>query len=168
MLYPAQFRCTPSLRKRDRSGTFHVTHNKAFAEVMDACGATRESTWITDDMFNAYSTLHSLGGAHSVEVWQDEQLVGGVYGLAIGKLFFGESMFSLATDASKIALLHLSKALAALDFYLIDCQMETDHLLSLGACVIDRNTFQQALVYGRPAEALCAESLANSLRETSQ
>jgi leucyl/phenylalanyl-tRNA--protein transferase len=166
VLYPAQFKCSRSLGKRDRSGAFHVTSNTAFTEVIDACGNTRDDTWITEAMREAYYRLHQLGWAHSVEVWQHGQLVGGLYGLAIGKLFFGESMFSRVTDASKIAALHLSRALAELDFHMIDCQMETEHLLSLGAVCIERETFEKALCYTTPAIPLAADTLATYLRQT--
>ena len=166
VLYPAQFKCSRSLAKRDRSGVFRVTSNTAFANVIDACGNSRDDTWITNAMREAYCRMHQLGWAHSVEVWQNEQLVGGLYGLAIGKLFFGESMFSRVTDASKIAALHLSRALAALDFHMIDCQMETEHLLSLGAVCIEREAFEKALCYTTPAIPLAGDTLASCLRET--
>lgn len=165
VLYPSRFHCSRSLRKRDRSGQFRISSNQAFPAVVYACGATRDDTWITDEMFEAYCNLHRLGWAHSIEVLQDGKLVGGLYGLAIGRLFFGESMFSLTTDASKLAMLHLCRVLVALDFHLIDCQMETGHLLSLGAECIGRDAFQQALAYAdlRPlATEAFAMALANS------
>lgn len=151
VLYPADFICSRSLHKVDRSGRFRVTCNTHFADVIHACGHTRTDTWITPAMAAAYCQLHRLGWAHSIEVWQGEQLVGGVYGLALGKIFFGESMFSLVSNASKIALLHLCRALQAQGFHLIDCQQETAHLLSLGATCITREAFQQALAYAQAA-----------------
>jgi leucyl/phenylalanyl-tRNA--protein transferase len=109
---------------------------------MRACGALRpEGTWISREMRDAYLRLHRLGHAHSVEVWRDDQLVGGLYGVALGRLFFGESMFSRERDASKVALKHLCDRLIARDYVLIDCQMATTHLQSLGAKLIPRSEF---------------------------
>ncbi|HQQ74521.1 MAG TPA: leucyl/phenylalanyl-tRNA--protein transferase, partial [Pseudomonadales bacterium] len=138
-----------------------------FTDVMLACATVDDrarGTWITQDMLDAYGKMHKLGWAHSVEVWQDEQLVGGMYGLAIGKIFFGESMFSRATDASKIALLFLCRALVKLDFKLLDCQVENPHLLSLGAQNISRDAFQSALhEFATPAVMLSQPDLQTAL-----
>jgi leucyl/phenylalanyl-tRNA--protein transferase len=112
--------------------------------VMRACAAPREGqsgTWIHEDMIAAYRELHRLGYAHSVETWLDGQLVGGLYGVSIGRMFYGESMFSLTSNASKIALAHLARQLAHWDFGMIDCQMNTAHLASLGAREIPRAEF---------------------------
>lgn len=168
VIYPEQFHASRSLLKRARNNTYRISSNRAFADVMLGCATVDEranSTWITQDMFDAYCSMHELGWAHSVEVWKEDELVGGTYGLAIGKIFFGESMFSRATDASKIALLFLCHALAKLDFRLLDCQVENPHLLSLGAQNISRNTFQQALEEStQPAVTLSHEDLQDALQ----
>lgn len=168
VIYPGQFHTSRSLQKRVRSNMFRISSNQAFAEVMLGCATAGEranGTWITQEMFDAYCTMHNLGWAHSVEVWKDNVLVGGVYGLAIGKIFFGESMFSRATDASKIALLFLCGSLTRLDFKLLDCQIENPHLLSLGAQNISRKTFQQALQLSvQPAVRLSHADLQDALQ----
>jgi leucyl/phenylalanyl-tRNA--protein transferase len=115
---------------------------------MQNCAATRpgsDGTWITDEMFSAYSTLHQEGVAHSVEVWSGARLVGGLYGVAIGKVFFGESMFSKEDNTSKLALVYLVNQLQSWGFELIDCQVTSNHLLSLGATEISRNHFMEEL-----------------------
>lgn len=149
VIYPENFHASRSLRKTWRSGHFHVSINRAFPAVIHACATVPRNhgngTWITDDMMDAYCTMHALGWAHSLEVWCNNKLVGGIYGLAIDKIFFGESMFSHAADASKIALWWLCQSLHALDFALIDCQVESPHLLSLGATCISRRAFQEVL-----------------------
>ena len=158
VIIPEQFHVSRSLQKRLRLGNFQITSNLAFADVMHACATVddrKHGTWITQDMFDAYCNMHELGWAHSVEVWRDDELVGGVYGLAIGRVFFGESMFSRSTDASKIALLFLCRALVAMDFKLLDCQIENPHLLSLGAKNISHSQFQTTLQeYAYPATPL--------------
>jgi leucyl/phenylalanyl-tRNA---protein transferase len=145
ILPPSQIRISRSLRKRLRRRLLGVTMDRSFAEVIRACSAPREpesgGTWIVPQMIRAYEALHRLGWAHSVEVWQEERLVGGLYGVAVGRVFFGESMFSQVDDASKVALVHLCERLQAWDFGLIDCQMRTDHLISLGALEIPRPQF---------------------------
>ncbi|WP_121173836.1 leucyl/phenylalanyl-tRNA--protein transferase [Kushneria sinocarnis] len=144
VLFPDELRVRRSLAKRLRNGGFRVTFDGAFDSVIHQCGALRESregTWITHQVRAAYGRLHRLGYAHSIEVWQAGELVGGLYGLALGRVFFGESMFSLRPDASKIALVELSRRLQAQGFTLIDCQVRTDHLLSMGAREIDRDEF---------------------------
>lgn len=145
VLYPTEFRVSRSLRKRLRNRLLGVTMDRAFDDVIHGCsaprGPDRSGTWIVPRMVRAYETLHHLGWAHSVEVWQGEALVGGLYGVAIGQAFFGESMFSRVADASKVALLHLCERLDARGFGLIDCQMRTNHLISLGAREIPRRQF---------------------------
>jgi leucyl/phenylalanyl-tRNA---protein transferase len=144
VLFPDQIRLSRSLRKRLRRRLFGVTMDRDFAAVIRACAAPRDGaggTWILPEMVAAYTTLHRLGMAHSVEVWDGGQLVGGLYGVASGRAFFGESMFSRATDASKVALVHLCQQLNERGFGLIDCQMRTQHLMSLGALEVPRARF---------------------------
>ncbi|TLF51864.1 leucyl/phenylalanyl-tRNA--protein transferase [Halomonas urmiana] len=144
VLVPGEIRVRRSLAKRLRNAGFTITANRAFEAVVTACSAPRNGqpgTWITDEMRTAYGQLHALGAAHSVEVWRDDALVGGLYGIALGPVFFGESMFSRVPDASKVALVQLARAMAAGDGRLIDCQMHTDHLASLGARDIARREF---------------------------
>jgi leucyl/phenylalanyl-tRNA--protein transferase len=145
VLVPSELKISRSLRRTLRAGTHRVTLDRDFPTVIRACARTRRKgqagTWISGEMQAAYCALHELGFAHSVETWLDDKLVGGLYGLAVGKMFYGESMFSHATDASKIALAHLCRHLDALRFGLIDCQMNTPHLASLGAHEIPRSEF---------------------------
>lgn len=147
VLAPAQLRISKSLAKRLNARHYRVTADTAFAEVIAACAAPRATeggesgTWITPHMQSSYCQLHRMGCAHSVEAWQGGELVGGLYGIALGRMFFGESMFSRATDASKVALAHLARQLTAWSFTLIDCQLESDHLLSLGAVPMPRREF---------------------------
>ncbi len=144
VLFPERMRVSRSLRKTLRQGRFRVTRDTAFREVMDACAAPRpgsDGTWITPEMLAAYTRLHSLGWAHSVECWRDGRLAGGLYGVAMGRVFFGESMFSRESDASKVALAHL----AGQGYRLIDCQVESEHLARLGAEPIPRRTFRALL-----------------------
>ncbi len=122
-----------------------MTVDTVFSQVMHLCASSRQDTWITEDMYEAYNKLHDQGIAHSFEVWHEEKLVGGLYGLALGHIFFGESMFSLMSDASKVAFVHLTKQLESWHFPLIDCQVENNHLLSLGAECIPREAFQSIL-----------------------
>ncbi|MDA8094074.1 MAG: leucyl/phenylalanyl-tRNA--protein transferase [Betaproteobacteria bacterium] len=148
VLYPSELRVSRSLRKTLRKPRYEVRCDTAFHQVMLGCAAPRpgqRSTWITPRMVRAYSRLHELGIAHSVETWVDGQLAGGLYGLALGKVFFGESMFSRLPDASKIAFVHLVKSLERWGFDLIDCQMSTRHLASQGAREIPRAEFSRQL-----------------------
>lgn len=148
VLQPDNLHISRSLRKVLRSDQFSVTFDHNFAEVIRACAAPRNEehgTWITNEMQAAYFELYKQGYAHSVEVWQHDKLVGGLYGLAIGKLFFGESMFSRTSNASKVGFVTLVSALKAAGFMLIDCQMPTDHLSSLGAHNITRDDFAEYL-----------------------
>ncbi|MFA7891998.1 leucyl/phenylalanyl-tRNA--protein transferase [Pseudomonas putida] len=144
VLAPAQLHVSRSLAKWMRQGRYQVSFDTDFAAVIAACAAPRDyanGTWITDPMRLAYCELHARGIAHSVEVRQDGELVGGLYGLAMGQLFFGESMFSRADNASKVGFVTLVRHLEAAGFVLIDCQMPTDHLQSLGAHAISRREF---------------------------
>jgi leucyl/phenylalanyl-tRNA--protein transferase len=144
VLVPGEVRVTRSLAKRIRNGGFEVRIDTAFIEVMRACAAPREGesgTWISPAMVAAYSHLHQAGYAHSVETWHDGRLVGGLYGVAIGRMFYGESMFSREPDASKVALVRLARQLQQWGFGLIDCQMETPHLASMGARTMPRAAF---------------------------
>jgi len=147
-LIPARIKISRSLKKTLRRGDYEVRLDTAFAEVMRQCAALRagqDGTWITSAMQQAYQRLHELGYAHSVEVWMDGALTGGLYGVAIGRAFYGESMFSRASDASKIALAHLCRYLEHQGFAVIDCQMETPHLASLGARPVPRHEFVAGL-----------------------
>jgi len=148
ILIPGDLHVSRRLRRSLRQSDFVVTFNSAFDEVIAACAEDRtgqSGTWITIDMARAYRELHRAGWAHSVEIWRDESLVGGLYGLAIGRVFFGESMFSRAGNASKIALLALCRELVARDFALLDCQVESPHLQSLGATLMPRASFANIL-----------------------
>lgn len=144
VLRPDALKISRSLRKTLRKVAYRITLDRDFAAVMAACAEPRvdgQGTWITDDMTHAYQRLHALGHAHSVEAWQDGRLVGGLYGVALGRVFFGESMFARATDASKVAFVQLVRQLQRWDFVLIDCQVYTRHLASLGAAPIARTEF---------------------------
>ncbi len=144
VLVPGEVRVPRSLAKRIRNSGFELRVDSAFADVMRACAAPREDaggTWISPVMIAAYSRLFEAGYAHSVETWRDGQLVGGLYGVAIGRMFYGESMFSRVADASKVALVRLAQQLQRWDFGLIDCQMETPHLASMGARTMPRAAF---------------------------
>lgn len=148
VLFPAELRVKRSLAKTLRNARYTVTADRAFDQVIDACRQPRrgqDGTWITASMVAAYRELHRAGHAHSIEVWIDDQLGGGLYGVAIGKAFFGESMFTRVTDASKIALVTLARQLRAWNYGIIDCQMATEHLATFGAREIPRNRFAQML-----------------------
>lgn len=142
-------RVTRSLRQRIRRGTFRVSVDEAFERVISACAAPapgREQTWISDEIRWAYTALHRAGYAHSVECWDaDGQLAGGLYGVRLGGAFFGESMFSRQTDASKVALVHLVERLRAGGFALLDVQMQTDHLARMGAVEVSREAYERRL-----------------------
>jgi leucyl/phenylalanyl-tRNA--protein transferase len=144
VLHVGELRVTRSLRRVIRSGRFTVTLDTAFPEVMAGCADPRpdqEGTWITAEMTNAYVRLAALGFAHSVEAWVDGTLAGGLYGVAVGRMFFGESMFTRVSDASKVAFVHLVRQLERWSMPLIDCQMSTPHLASLGAREVPRAEF---------------------------
>ncbi|MBX2881061.1 MAG: leucyl/phenylalanyl-tRNA--protein transferase [Granulosicoccus sp.] len=141
IIWPDNIIIRRSLAKTIRRGHFEVTRNIAFKEVMRRCAVLRPGstgTWITDSMINAYSKLHLYGVAQSLEVWLDDRLVGGLYGISLGGVFVGESMFSTENDASKVALVNLAQSG---DYQLIDCQLETPHLLSMGAETVTRNEY---------------------------
>lgn len=152
VLYLDEFHLSRSLIRTIRRDTFEVTFNKAFDEVISACAGVRletgEGTWITREMLEAYQRLHRLGYAHSVECWQDGELAGGLYGVCLGRFFFGESMFSRRRDASKVAVVALVQSLKEKQFLLIDCQLPNPHLYSIGARDILRQEFLEILSAG--------------------
>ena len=148
VMLPGEIKVSRSLRKTLRNGGFEISMDRAFGAVIAACAAPRagsEGTWITDDMSAAYTALHQRGIAHSVECWRDGKLAGGLYGLAIGRVFFGESMFARERDASKVALCTLAERLLDWDYELIDCQVGNDHLRRLGAMDMRRTEFNETL-----------------------
>ena len=152
-----ELRITRSLRKVIRARRFTVTFDEAFEEVMRGCAEPRpqqDGTWITEEMVAAYTTLARMGYAHSAEAWCGGRLVGGLYGVAVGRMFFGESMFARETDASKVAFVHLVRQLARWGVPMIDCQMSTAHLASLGAREIARADFVAELNRLTPAASL--------------
>ncbi|MDY0048461.1 MAG: leucyl/phenylalanyl-tRNA--protein transferase [Thauera propionica] len=167
VLIPDAIRISHSLRKTLRRGRFEVRFDTAFAEVIDACAAPREpglGTWITAEMRRAYCRMHELGVAHSVESWRDGKLVGGLYGMALGSVFFGESMFSRESDASKVALAHLARFLRTRGYVMIDCQMTTAHLQSMGAREMPRSDFCAALAIHTPGGGLPGKWPADAAR----
>lgn len=143
VLFPKDIRISHSMKKMLKKNTYKVSFNTCFRDVISNCSSLREETgtWITDEMIEAYCKLNELGFAHSVECWYDNKLVGGLYGVSIGRCFFGESMFSTMSNASKVAFITLSKILEEQNFDLIDCQVHTHHLESLGATHISREVF---------------------------
>lgn len=144
VLFPDELYVSKSMKQLLKRNTFNVTMNKAFEEVIYECGETRkqkEGTWITDEIMTAYAELHRLGYAVSIEAWQHEQLAGGLYGIRMGNLFFGESMFSKVNNASKYAFITYVQQLKQEAVVLIDCQVYTPHLESMGARMIDRDLF---------------------------
>jgi len=150
VLYPDKIKISRSLKKTLRKKNMRVSADQAFGEVIKACAGPRVQspeggTWITDEMMVTYTQLHEMGYGHSIEVWLDEKLVGGLYGLALGSAFFGESMYSHAPDASKIALVHLAKYASSTGIDFIDCQLPTEHLSSMGAIDISRNEYLASL-----------------------
>jgi leucyl/phenylalanyl-tRNA---protein transferase len=145
VLFPDKFHVSRSFRRTLNQHRFEIRHNTAFREVMLACAeprADQDGTWITDEMLEAYCSLHAMDYAHSIECWQDDKLVGGIYGLLIGEVFFGESMFSRKKDASKIAMHHICTVLKPA---LIDAQVYSEHLESLGAELVEREGFCRLL-----------------------
>jgi leucyl/phenylalanyl-tRNA--protein transferase len=144
VLYPEQLHISRSLARTLNGNRFTASMDRDFAAVITHCAAPRHGqagTWITDEMRAAYLRLHQEGHAHSVECWLGDELVGGLYGIAIGRIFFGESMFALVPDASKVAFVRLVEQLRRWGYPLIDCQVRTDHLVSLGACTVARDEF---------------------------
>ncbi len=168
VLRPSRVHVSHSLRKRLRKDAFLITIDRAFTRVLDGCAAPRADdagTWLSTPMRRAYTTLHGAGFAHSIEVWMDGELAGGIYGVAIGRMFFGESMFTRRTDASKIAMVRLAAQLDRWACPLIDCQLETDHLLSLGAEPLPRREFVAEvahLVQGPPPIWVMDDDLAGA------
>lgn len=139
------FRVSKNLRRRYESGRFRLTVNHCFREVMRACADRPEGTWITPEIIDAFSALQRLGFAHSVETWQEDELVGGLYGVTVGGAFCGESMFYRVSDASKVALVHLHRRLVARGFVLLDVQFVTRHLARFGAVEIPRSEYVRRL-----------------------
>lgn len=148
VLFLDDLHISTSMQKVLKRHDFAVKMDTQFTKVIDLCATLRiegPGTWITPQMQAAYTTLHEMGYAHSLEVYKDNQLMGGIYGVSLGKLFFGESMFSLQPNASKIAIIYLVEKLKSWDFKLIDCQMWTSHLASLGASTLSRTTFLEII-----------------------
>jgi len=148
VLFPDEVHTSRSMRRFQRQHPYQIRSDTAFSAVVRGCADERRGstgTWITDSMLQAYQQLHALGHAHSVEVWEDSTLVGGVYGIALGRIFFGESMFSHRPNVSKLALIDLAQRLLASGYQVIDCQVANPHLESLGARNISRNMFRQLL-----------------------
>ncbi|MGB0941832.1 MAG: leucyl/phenylalanyl-tRNA--protein transferase [Marinomonas sp.] len=152
-LNPSNFHCSKSLKKHIRKFSGQIRINTEFETVIQHCAQLRqeqEGTWISDEIVSAFVKLHNTGYAHSIEVWQDKQLIGGFYGVAMGRFFFGESMFSLEANASKLALYSLCLNANALGIEHIDCQVESEHLMSLGASLIPRKNFIEQLQQAIP------------------
>lgn len=148
VLWPKEIRISRTLNRKIRRETFFVSADRAFSDVLQGCAKERRNgnrTWITKEMKHAYQNLHDLGWAHSFEVWQDEVLVGGLYGVGIGQVFFGESMFSQKSDASKVALVKANEYLQYRGYKLIDCQIWSTHLGTLGARLMPRQKFLDVL-----------------------
>ncbi|NOT10938.1 MAG: leucyl/phenylalanyl-tRNA--protein transferase [Methylococcaceae bacterium] len=163
VLFPDRLDVSRSLRKTLKKNRFSITFDQAFSSVIVACAEPRQEetgTWITHEVSDAYNELHRLGIAHSVEAWADGELVGGLYGLALGQVFFGESMFHTMTDASKVAFVTLVEQLKSWNFQLIDCQVYTSHLARFGAQEIDRAHFAVLL------DQYCERSVAESAWQT--
>lgn len=161
VLIPKNIYVSRRLERVIRQQRFHLTCNKAFSKVVAACADVRveigEETWLIKEMQAAYQRLHELGYAHSVEAWHDDELVGGLYGVVLGKFFFGESMFHTRTDASKIVLTGLARYLEREGFVLLDCQVPNPHLFSMGASQVSREEFLSCLVAGGLGPGGCAE-----------
>lgn len=164
VLIPGEVYVSRRLERVIRQGRFHLTCNRAFAQVVAACAHVRvnkgEETWLIAEMQAAYQALHELGYAHSMEAWSGDELVGGLYGVALGKFFFGESMFHLQPNASKVILARLARHLHRKDFALLDCQVSNPHLLSMGACHISREDFLARLAAGGLGAGGTAEKVA--------
>lgn len=167
IMYPYAIKVSKSMKQILKSRKFHITFDQDFLGVITNCQSIKRKgqagTWITEEMIEAYLNLHHLGFAHSVEAWQEGELVGGLYGVSLGKVFFGESMFAKASNASKAAYITLVKNLQMLDFQIIDCQVYTEHLASLGAQNVPRKEFMSLL-----AKALKEETLRGSWQEHMQ
>jgi len=176
VLFLDEFRVARSLRKRVKQQAMEVRADTAFRDVIEACANVlrpgQSGTWITPAIIDAYTALHKRGHAHSVEAWRDGELVGGLYGVAIGRMFYGESMFALEPDASKVALVHLVRVLRTLGFPMIDCQQETVHLASFGARPIPRDQFADrvaglvnSIEPGGPWTNVCTATVSNDQAE---
>ena len=156
VLFPEKIHISKSMSRSFKSGRFSFSMDNQFREVVNSCSGIprkhEDGTWITREMKDAYINLHKLGWGHSVEVWEDNELVGGLYGLSMGSVFFGESMFSKKNNASKAAFIILAQTLGGLGFTMIDCQLYTPHLESLGAVKIDRNEYLGLLNNGLQAD----------------
>ena len=148
VLQPRDIKISRSLKSTLKKETFTVTRNTVFSDVINQCGTRRSKsigTWLHHDMIKAYKYLYELNICHSIETWKENKLVGGLYGVLLNDVFFGESMFSLVSDASKVALVKLCEWLLSINVRLIDCQIESDHLLSMGARLVTRDRFEQLL-----------------------
>jgi len=149
VLYPEELRISKSLRRLMKKRLFQITFDKAFASVIQGCAEAKrsygEGTWITEEMKLAYCEFHRQGYAHSVEAWKNGKLAGGLYGISMGRAFFGESMFTRVSNASKVAFVTLVESLRRLDYVLIDCQVKTDHLIRFGAREVPRKIFLEQL-----------------------
>lgn len=156
ILNPKDIRISHSMKKLIKKNTYKITFDNSFREVISNCSSLRkeDGTWITNDMIEAYCKLHELGYAHSVEAWHEDKLVGGLYGINLGKCFFGESMFSIMSNASKVAFITLCRKLEEQEYNMIDCQVYTEHLESLGAMSVSRERFLQLLEEGTAFENL--------------
>lgn len=158
VIHPQHLHVSKSLKKYMAKRDFTISIDQAFSEVIHACAdrGGEEDTWITREMIMAYSELHQLGHAHSLEVWKDNNLIGGIYGLVVGSIFCGESMFSRAKNGSKIALFFLCQHMISKGFQLLDCQLVSQHLLSMGAESISRNSFLSTLIKHRDHQRIWA------------
>jgi leucyl/phenylalanyl-tRNA--protein transferase len=145
VLYLSELKVSHSLKRTIRKARYKITMDTHFQQVIESCAQTRsksrQGTWITTEMVHAYTRLHKMGIAHSVETWHQDEIVGGLYGVSLGRCFFGESMFSTMTDASKVALVYLRDYLQDRKFDIVDCQLPTDHLIRMGARKITRSAF---------------------------
>jgi leucyl/phenylalanyl-tRNA--protein transferase len=167
VLYPKDLKISRSLRKVLKRQTFSVHVDRNFPAVIQACSEARsyaDSTWITAEMQAAYIRLHEQGYAHSIECYQGDKLAGGLYGIGLGNLFFGESMFHVVTDASKVAFAHLTRLMLSFDCPLIDCQLDNSHLQTLGVCEIPRQRFRTVIEeHTRPSHQIDWEQLPSCL-----
>lgn len=149
VLFPEHIKVSRRLERVIKQGRFQLTCNRVFARVVQSCADVRtvngEATWLIAEMQQAYQRMHESGYAHSVEAWLDDELVGGLYGIALGRFFFGESMFHTRTNASKVILVQLARYMAREGFVLLDCQVPNSHLMSMGACHIPRQEFLELL-----------------------
>ncbi|WP_291632382.1 leucyl/phenylalanyl-tRNA--protein transferase, partial [Clostridium sp.] len=150
VVYPSDVKISHSMKKVFKKNTYRISFDTCFRDVISNCSNVRKETgtWITNEMIEAYCSLHEVGYAHSVETWYEDRLVGGLYGVSIGKCFFGESMFSTMDNASKVAFITLSKVLEEKRFTIIDCQVHTTHLESLGAVYMSRDNFLEIVEKG--------------------